>query len=254
MYSSYFDFPRSAVLLVFFSSICSSSPSGQLGVIFPAQVSHKSYFGAQYSLLEIHFSVCATASSPPVHFSLWYFFFVIPCSVVHRFLSPLLHSSVGSLSVCCSVRRTMTHYSGLIPSLHIFFGFHRSAPGQRLLAPFPSWCLDSRLQFWLPGFFFSPAWISSASRAQCSHSFFRWKFLPPVQSLTAGGHHHFSITVFITVLIFHSSSCVWIVTGRRWYNSWVAGSKDLSFSSLNCSHITFSSLRTPAVQWNMHKA
>jgi hypothetical protein len=70
MYSSYFDFPRSAVLLVFFSSICSSSPSAQLGVIFPAQVSHKSYFGAQYSLLEIHFSVCATASSPPVHFSL----------------------------------------------------------------------------------------------------------------------------------------------------------------------------------------
>jgi hypothetical protein len=184
-----------------------------------SKVSRKSFSSAQYSLLEFHFFVCVTASSPLVHFSLH--IFLIPCSVVHRFLSLLLHSSVDSLSVCCSVWLD----SFLWPDSHAgyFFGFHRSVAGQRLLAPFPAWCLDSRLQFWLPGFFFSLSRGSALPHAhshahsipirffsesfcrQCSHSQLR----PPP----------FLDSVLITVLIFLSRSCVWIVAGRSRYIS-----------------------------------
>jgi hypothetical protein len=215
--SSYFDYPRSATR-------CS------LQFVLLHQVHNASFFLLQSLAQELFqctvlplgisfFRVCVTASSPLVHFSLH--IFLIPCSVVHRFLSLLLHSSVDSLSVCCSVWLD----SFLLPDSHAgyFFGFHRSAAGQRLLAPFPAWCLDSRLQFWLPGFFFSLSRGSALPHAhshahsipirffsesfcrQCSHSQLR----PPP----------FLDSVLITVSIFLSRSCVWIVAGRSRYSS-----------------------------------
>jgi hypothetical protein len=72
------------------------------------------------------------------------------------------------------------------------------------------WSLDSRLRFWLPGFFFSRAWICSASRAQCSHSFFCERFCRQVQSPLAEaatvsrfGLHHRLVFLFhrISVLL-----------------------------------------------------
>jgi hypothetical protein len=50
------------------------------------------------------------------------------CSVYCR-LSRLFDFSTSKL-LCCSVWLTRTHFSGLIPLLHTFFGFHRSASSQ----------------------------------------------------------------------------------------------------------------------------
>jgi hypothetical protein len=166
---SYFDFPRSAtrcsLQFVLLHQVHNQAS------FFLLQVSRKSFFSAQYSLLEFHFSVCATASSPLVHFSLHIFFY----SLLSRSPVPKPATSLIGGFAFCVLFGSAHKDSFLCPDSHAgyFFGFHRSAAGQRLLAPFPAWCLDSCLQFWLPGFFLSLAWISSASRAQYSHSFFR---------------------------------------------------------------------------------
>jgi hypothetical protein len=131
--SSYFDYPRSATR-------CS------LQFVLLHQVHNASFFLLQSLAQELFqctvlplgisfFRVCATASSPLVHFSLH--IFLIPCSVVHRFLTLLLHSSVDSLSVCCSVRLTRTHFSGLIPTLDISSVFIGARQASVFLLRFP---------------------------------------------------------------------------------------------------------------------